>query len=269
MPEDTSIDSKDIDIRDESKKLLWTSGRSFYAVALLFMAFFLVNSSNWFGARLDTNSILIYAFLPIFLMFILGVKPEALDDMVDLKLSKKWKPTSLVSQSFYVIMGIFATMTIMMVMYNVGYGSFGTTPKYQAFGLLSYLLISVAVSEEIIFRGILPHVINKRANNLLVAWIISQGAFALFHGAVYSWNVQTMFTAFIIGSIWFFVSRRYGLAMTIGSHFAYNGCVTGILVWKMTGGIPTGLMVVMAIGLLVLYMMNKSIKKVGNHTSTI
>lgn len=245
----------------ETKKLLWTSGKTFYLISLLFIAFFWVNADNWFGAKLDQAAIGVYAILPALFMFYLKVDPDMLNKLTDSKLPRKWHPDSLTMQIFYVLAGILATLALMLVLFNLGFGSFGITQKAASFGMLSYFLFAVAPAEEIIFRGTIPYALKKRTNNELIIILISQGTFGLFHGAIYSWNISTMLTAFAIGTIWYFVSQRFGLATSIGSHFVYNACVTGILVFTIAGTFPFALLVLAAIVIPLFWVMSRDNKK--------
>jgi membrane protease YdiL (CAAX protease family) len=94
-----------------------------------------------------------------------------------------------------------------------------------------FTLLFVAPAEEILFRGVLPNLTEERyiLGKVPVIVIASQLAFAVFHIAAYGGIGSAMVMVLILGIIWVYVARRWGLFVTMGSHTAYNLTVLGVL----------------------------------------
>ena len=90
-----------------------------------------------------------------------------------------------------------------------------------AFSFTWFLIFSVAtaVTEELIFRGILDYKLGP---------ILSNALFAVFHWSVYSASIEKMFVAFIAGLIFYFIKELFGLPASIGVHGAWNTYVVSI-----------------------------------------
>lgn len=224
-------------VEKDTKEFLWTTGNVFYIVSLFFLIFFLVNSSNWFGAKLDTMSIIVYLGLILGFMRLADLnKTDILTFKTETKWQNTWKPRSLLTQSFFVLCGFSFTWAVMLVLLYTGNIKTDTIVRSQAFGLMSFFFI-VAFVEEVVFRGILVNMIKDGTKNQIILYGITQGAFALFHGAVYGWNARTIGFAFGAGCVWLYIAQKYGLGFTIGSHWLYDSFLAGITSGGITGSL--------------------------------
>ena len=130
-----------------------------------------------------------------------------------------------------------------MITWVVVYGLFTFILHYQwptieanrALPILIYQAVFVTTVEEVIFRGILPSEVERleRWPRFPVLLVLTQLLFAVYHLAAYGGVNSLMAWAFLFGMIWVYVSRRWTIYWTMGSHLAWNACVLGIL----SGGI--------------------------------
>ena len=86
------------------------------------------------------------------------------------------------------------------------------------FGLLHGFV--KAFIEEAVFRDILQSRLGMVISNVL---------FGLFHFAVLGANIMGMIFLTVLGFGWSLMKERFGLMGSVGSHFAYNLGVMGIL----------------------------------------
>ncbi len=121
--------------------------------------------------------------------------------------------------------------------------SFGTTATTDVVGVLLTQVLFVAVTEEMIFRWLVPaylsSIFTKRYHWL--ALLLPQITFASFHASVYQGDWSALFTAFIFGCVMMTAfefkppfgpkneRKKLGLGFTIGCHAAYNLVLLGVL----------------------------------------
>ena len=91
-------------------------------------------------------------------------------------------------------------------------------------------VLFVAPSEEICFRYLIPLWMQKNSpfSSNLLAGLASAALFSFFHATSYSFNIASMAIAFLIGFLWYFLFKKWGIGATIGSHAAYNLLLSGI-----------------------------------------
>jgi membrane protease YdiL (CAAX protease family) len=146
------------------------------------------------------------------------------------------------------LLGFLLTWAIVFPLYMAIGIEFGSTASPAVIGVVLTQLLFVAPSEEIMFRSVLPDVLESRMRWTWGALVVSQGAFALFHWSAYGGDWGAMALAFFIGMIWvlayrfkpFFMREKLGIGFTTGSHCAYNLILSGILIGNITmicGGI--------------------------------
>ena len=91
--------------------------------------------------------------------------------------------------------------------------------------VIIYQVGIVAVSEEIIFRGIIFRLFYKI--NPYFGYLVSSALFAGFHWAAYGGSYQLMLVAFSFGLILAFLTEKYNLGVAIGMHSSYNCLILG------------------------------------------
>lgn len=88
---------------------------------------------------------------------------------------------------------------------KIGIGAGGVSGDYSGFGSLSDLIIAqtfvIGVSEELMFRGGLPAVFQKSGMSKASSILVSNIAFAVFHGWVQNWDISLMVSAFVFGML--------------------------------------------------------------------
>jgi membrane protease YdiL (CAAX protease family) len=118
---------------------------------------------------------------------------------------------------------------------KIGIGGGVATGDYSGFGTLSSLIIAqsfvVAISEELMFRGGLPAVFQKSGMAKTSAILVSNLAFAGFHGWAYDWQLAPMISAFVFGMLMAYFwyggnlkdNRQVGFPLAAcGLHGAWN-----------------------------------------------
>lgn len=85
-----------------------------------------------------------------------------------------------------------------------------------SFGVVALDSFIIAVSEENMFRVVLPYFISNFASNSL---------FSLFHWQVYGGNVLALVMMFLLGYVWTYIKEKFspkdGVA-NMGSHAGWN-----------------------------------------------
>lgn len=134
------------------------------------------------------------------------------------------------------VMGFLGTWMVMTVLIKVGVLKAGALEPTQILPMIIFQICVVATAEEVAFRGVLLPMLSRAG--LFFAIIANSALFAMWHltaygirfGDVLSFNVISLFIAFIIGVLLSFVAvSRFGLAAAIGCHAAYNLCVIGAI----------------------------------------
>lgn len=195
--------------------------------------FFLITNRYFFPeAELSWQTCLIYMFIPVGFM-VYSKKNEKLVQDVPLYRSL-----------LFGLIGFWATYALVIVFYGLVLGlEFGTVAYNEVWMIIVLQAVFVAPSEELAFRLILPEYLKSvfPAKMWLVAIVLSQIGFSVFHLASYNGNGFSLMLAFIIGMIWITVSRLnykgkpIGIGLTIGSHMCYNLILTGVLVGNIGG----------------------------------
>ena len=92
----------------------------------------------------------------------------------------------------------------------------------------------VAPVEETIFRGVLrEYFAGWKLWFLPLGIILTSGAFAITHYAVYGGAVMSLWWAFVMGCVFYMMATWKGVPSSTGAHTAYNLFVLGVL----SGGI--------------------------------
>jgi len=148
------------------------------------------------------------------------------------------------SASLNALIGFMITWAAVLGIYVLAFGmEMGSVAQPAVMGLILTQCLFVAPSEELIFRGIMPEVLESKIPFKWIALIISQVLFAVFHFSAYGGSWEAMGVAFVMGMIWvsayrwrpwFLGGKRLGIGFTIGSHAAYNLVLSGLLVGNVT-----------------------------------
>jgi len=184
---------------------------------ILAQTFFYINGEAIFKENWNPvweNLILIYIVLTIAFIVFSARQPKPIKTTI---------PIFVIN----FVLGFVITWIILLALLRIGIIKVTSPALVGAFipTLIFHCLI-VAPSEEIIFRGVLFPTVGI---------IPSSFAFAFFHLAVYSGGVLSIaiiipfVIAFLVGIIYCFITKQYGIGMAIGSHSAWNGVMTGIL----------------------------------------
>jgi membrane protease YdiL (CAAX protease family) len=204
--------------------------------ALFFIQLLVLITQSYFfpDYPISWQMMIVYMMIPIGLM-VYSKRSETLVQNV-----------SLYRSVLMAVIGFWVTYALVLLVYGVLFGlEFGEVSYYEIWPIIVAQVIFVAPSEEIMFRLVLPDVLQHKVfpkKLWLGALILSQILFAFFHIAAYQGSVGSMTIAFTIGMLWLFASRLpvngkpLGIGFTIGSHIAYNLIIAGILVgnWGLT-----------------------------------
>lgn len=129
-------------------------------------------------------------------------------------------------------------------------------PYETLWAIVLFQVVFVTTAEEIFFRAYLPRRIDPKRRTMrlygtiTVGSVLSAAVFSSFHVSAYGFDSLTPYL--IVGALaviwtaasqfqagWLHedgVKRPVGVALTIGSHLAWNLCVLGVL----TGGVVVG-----------------------------
>ena len=91
--------------------------------------------------------------------------------------------------------------------------------------VIIYQVGIVAVSEEIIFRGVIFRLLHKI--NPYVGYFGSSAIFAVFHWAAYGGNYSALLIAFAMGIIFALLTKYFNIGVAIGCHAAVNCMILG------------------------------------------
>lgn len=127
--------------------------------------------------------------------------------------------------SFLVVTGLF------LVLYDLGvyFQSVDPMPVGRIPAVMTYQLVVVVASEEIVFRGVVYRFFTKYFH-WIIGILVSALAFSLFHMAVYEGSLGALFTAFLMGLVLAWSVHRWNLGVALGIHFAWNLFVLGVTV---------------------------------------
>lgn len=154
-----------------------------------------------------------------------------------LAMSRQWQISTISSNPSEGFVKFFGGFLVAWMVLTLGKGelalSGGIGPN------LIFFLLVVAVSEELIFRGLMPEVLasiykgNGYATSPLeskaAAWIFSSAIFAFFHAAVYNGNASSIIFAFLAGLAFSTITSKAGLESSMGVHAAWNLVIGGVL----------------------------------------
>lgn len=197
---------------------LLTSKITLLIFLLIIQFYFLINGRaifpDYWNDTWQTITLIYFASTFLFL----AVSTSKARKSVEVPLSTALLHFSL---GFLITWGILVALGVSKVV------SYPTIPKSQGLFTLLFNVFVVAPSEEIIFRAVVPSLLPFKPE--YVNWIISSILFGIFHQAVYGLNLWFIAIAFLISMLWFFVNSKTSLATSIGSHAAYNACVSGAI----------------------------------------
>jgi membrane protease YdiL (CAAX protease family) len=205
-----------------------------YARAILLIAvvqgFLFLNAGVFWGTDWPAAGVSIYLFLEAIFFGWLGY------GLVVKGTRPSWLDADLPRAALMWLSGFVLTWVVVYGLFTfILHYDWPTIGANQALPVLVYQAVFVTTVEEVIFRGILPSEVKdlERWPRFPVLLIGTQVLFAVYHLSAYGgWN-SLMVWAFLFGMIWVWVSRRWSIYWTMGSHLAWNGCVLGIL----SGGI--------------------------------
>lgn len=192
---------------------------SFGAILLIAQAFLLVNAKIFFPNNTGywQSVILVYIVLEVLIASI----PKTRRDIFSISFVKAWPKMLLFA-------GItFAALTLFNI---VSLGGKFVLPVLTPI-IIGVLLVHgfiVAVVEETIFRDLLLDIGRKIGLAIILIAVITSVLFALFHFGVYGGNWISLSWAFILGIIFFYTARKFGLGAAMGVHWGYNVWVLGL-----------------------------------------
>lgn len=189
---------------------------TFAVVYAIFAFWMLLNGEGFLGYWEAgwTYSILFYL---VGVSIFLGIAEKL---PIDLK-----KP---VSDSVYGFFGSFVLFTVIfwvIAQSGVYFQNIIPLPSSMIVPVIIYQVGIVAVSEEIIFRGVIFRLLHKV--NPYLGYLGSSTLFALFHWTAYGGSYQLMFFALAIGLILAYLTKHFNLGVAIGFHSAYNCFLLG------------------------------------------
>ena len=192
---------------------------SFGVVLLIAQAFLLVNARVFFPNTTGywQTVILIYIVLEVLIASI----PKTRRDVFSMSFVKAW-PKMLLFAAI-----TFAALTLFNIV-SLG-GKFALpvlSPVIIGVLIIHGLIISVV--EETIFRDLLPDIGRKIKLAVILIAVITSALFALFHFGVYGGNWFSLAWAFVLGLVFFYTARKFGLSASMGTHWGYNVWVLGL-----------------------------------------
>jgi hypothetical protein len=238
----SEIDEALEDATEPIQRLLQAS--DLYPILIIAQLFLLVTGEYLFS--INRWATITYIILPLGVMYSLGMEFQELNKLTYIKdpLSKalpgNFKRDSLAVQALYYLGSFWMFYGIFLTAAWAGYLGHGQVDALEARSLMAFNFVLVAPSETIVFHGVLPLWLRKHFQGLKWAvpaeYGLSQIIFAGFHIAVYGWEPTALFSAFVMGCIFLYISKNYGLAPTMGAHSAYNLVVLGIGTVPLIGG---------------------------------
>ena len=124
---------------------------------------------------------------------------------------------------------------------------FGSSSDFGGFGSLTLLVCAqalvVGLPEELLFRGAIPEAFDKGNVDPNTSRLLSNVAFALFHGWAYDWSIVLMVSAFFFGILMQYIwdggnSRKAGKGyplVSVGIHASWNVVVYAGALWIYGG----------------------------------
>lgn len=191
----------------------------------LFAFYFIINGRGFFSAW-DTN----WTFNAI--IYVLGVTLFLV--VVD-SLPRELKSSTTDNIIYFSIFSLIA-LVVLLSFKDLGllFTDVAPLPVHLIPANLTFQLIIVASSEEIIFRGIIFGYLYDRfklRSDKKYGWLIPYFGqaviFALFHFAVYGIDFSSMFILFLMALIFAYAVERWGIGASIGIHWVWNGVALG------------------------------------------
>lgn len=188
--------------------------------------FFIINGQGLFNAW-DTN----WTFNAI--IYVLGVSLFLIS--VD-ELPQELK-TSLSKNIIAFCIASLVTLIVLLSLKDLGLLFQDTTPlPYHLIPAnLTFQLVIVSASEEIIFRGVIFGYLydrfklrSEKTYGWIIPYLTSASIFAMFHYAVYGVDIPSMTMLFMMGLIFAYATERWGIGASIGIHWVWNCVVIGV-----------------------------------------
>jgi hypothetical protein len=94
--------------------------------------------------------------------------------------------------------------------------------------MILYQLLLVSLVETVVFVGLIPNVLEKYlvgmepARRTALVYVLSVAAFGSMHWRAYGGDIPQMFAIGMMGGIWLWLGRKYGLSAPWWSHLIYN-----------------------------------------------
>lgn len=204
-----------------------------FPLVLLAMLFFYVVGNYLLGPDWPASGALLYMVMTITALSMAWFAVEGMTGKArQVRLQELLPRSPMLKGAFLWFTGFLVTWCAALLIFGQGMGTkFPTIPASQAQAMFYFTMLFVAPAEEILFRGVIPHLTEERyfLGKVPIILIASQAAFAVFHIAAYGGIGTAMLIVFILGVIWVYAARRFGLFVTMGSHTAYNLTVLGVI----------------------------------------
>jgi len=145
--------------------------------------------------------------------------------------------TSLPRTITYFSLFSIGSLIVLLVIQDFGLLFTGSAvmPYHLVLANMTFQLVIVASSEEIIFRGVVFGYLYDRfklRSDKQLGWVIpyllSAFIFAFFHFAVYGLNLSNMIIVFLMGLVFAYLVERWGLGASIGVHWIWNCMAIGV-----------------------------------------
>ena len=195
-----------LEIAFETIKKVWNNDTniSLGLFVILVQLFMLVNPSFFFPAEKADHFRFVVLIYLVFLAISIAL-PDLRLRLFSVSL-KKALPKALFFGAATYLVAFFIALFLVDAPFR---GDLG-------FGVVFLDAFIIAVSEENMFRIVLPYFISNFASNSL---------FSLFHWQVYATNVLALFMMVLLGYVWTFIKERWspqdGVA-NMGSHAGWN-----------------------------------------------
>lgn len=206
------------------------------AVPLMFVMIFLwLNGTALWGPYWETSTALAYIIMFAFVFSVGMAQKNSLMWLTKLSFSNGIKNFWI----GFVIM--FAGLIVASQFLLKGLGG-NTISQASVYPQIALTALFVAPVEETIFRGVLKEYFRGwRVYGMPIAIVLTSGAFAITHYAVYGGAVMSIWWAVIMGGVFYMATNfkpgktqaALGVPGSIGMHTCYNLFVLGIL----SGGI--------------------------------
>ena len=202
-----------IDINYFKKKAKYIT----FAVVYAIFAFWLLLNGEAFLGYWGANwtySILVYL---VGVSIFLGIAEKL---PIDMK-----RPASDSIFGFLIAFPLFTVIFFAIAQSGLYFQNIIPLPTQMVIPVIIYQVGIVAVSEEIIFRGVIFRLLHKI--NPYVGYFGSSALFAVFHFAAYGGNYSALLIAFAMGLILAYLTERFNIGVAIGMHSAWNAFLLG------------------------------------------